>query len=298
VYEQYVIHVTRECNMACKYCYETDKTTVYTWEDVRGFIDNMLEAAPAGFQVEFLGGEPMLRWDLIQKSYEYIEEYCYTNPVKFCDSYSITTNGTILPQEALDYISSNKKILWYASMDGTIFANQLRLMKKGGKNSHDIVMENIQRVRDAGIEPHVHIVTHPYNVGSIWESIEHLYKHGVRHIGVGTVEKTIVIDDAYCKRFLEEMNKVSISVLSGEFRGLEIGLFKGVKPKSDVRCYIRDKDGKLLGESYGRVESDVTENEEYDVMRCDDPDRISHFIYHIREQAYEGHQRNMRKFNV
>ena len=33
--ETYVIHVTKECNMNCLYCYEKDKTSTYTWEEVK-----------------------------------------------------------------------------------------------------------------------------------------------------------------------------------------------------------------------------------------------------------------------
>lgn len=293
--ERYVIHVTKQCNMQCVYCYEDDKETIYTWKEIKSFVDNLLLNSPKEFGIEFLGGEPMLRWDLVVKTYEYLEK---NSKEKHIDSYGITTNGTILPDEALNYMLNNRKLHWAVSLDGHEFANQLRIMKDGNKNSYSIVIPNLKRAMKAGLRYGIHMVTHPYNVAFIYDSINHLYGLGVRSIDLGTVEKTMGIGEDYNRRFIEELNKVSMSILSGKFKELSIGLFNSVKPIEDVRCYIRDASGKLIAESYGRAGKDVTYNSEYEVMRCEEPTRISHYIHHIRLQAYENHQRNKEEFNV
>jgi len=291
--ETYVIHVTKECNMKCVYCYEKDKVSTYTWEEIRSFLDDLILRSPDEFQIEFLGGEPMLRWDLIRNTYEYMERISY----KTVTSYGITTNGTILNEEIMDYLYKNKKFGFNVSLDGHKFANQLRVMKDN-KNSYDIAMGNLIKLLKRKINCSIHIVSHPYNVAMLYDSIVHFYDKGIRSIGIGTVEKTIGIDERYNKRFIEELNRVSIAIITGRLKDLKIGLFENVKPPEDVRCYIRDENGKLIAESYGRSGEDITTDKNYNVIRCEQKDKAVMYIEYIRRKVYDNHQNNLRMFNV
>lgn len=291
--EGYVVHVTKQCNMKCLYCYEEDKTSIYTWDDVKKFIDDLVAYRTADrFTIEFLGGEPMLAWDLIEKAYEYIEiEY---NNVVNVETYTITTNGTILDEKIANYLKNNEKFRFAISMEGTKWANQLRIMKKTNDNSYDVVMENIDMLQQYGINYNIHMVTHPYNIAFLEESIEHLYSKGIRSIGVGTIESTMIIDDSYCEEFIRQLDAVSKRIVSGEFKNLGISLFDEIKPREDIRSYIRGKDGKIIGESYGRSGNDVSKHDEiYTIYRHDKETETSRMIYHIRQAVYHNHQKNL-----
>jgi len=297
--EIYVIHVTKKCNMKCLYCYEQDKTSTYTWEEVKYFIDKLIENRTSNnFSIEFLGGEPMLVWDLIKKSYEYIEvEYHdYVN----IESYIITTNGTILTDEQANYIANNKSITYAVSMDGNEWSNQLRLMKTG-ESSYKTVMKTFDKLKKYGIPLSVHVTTHPYNVAWLYDSIFHLYDNGIKHFGIGTIESTIKIDQEYAKIFLDQLDKVSKRMVRENIEDLSIDLFNQIKPKEDARTYIKDKSGKVIGESYGRSGDDITEKtkDEFNIDRIEqenqDEERkqISDLIYYIRSMAYKNHKRNV-----
>jgi sulfatase maturation enzyme AslB (radical SAM superfamily) len=291
--ERYVIHVTKECNCDCVYCYEKDKTSKYTWEEVKELIDKIVKHRTSDeFGIEFLGGEPMLAWDLIKKSYEYLEG---TKEVNIVD-YVITTNGTIMNEEIADYLSKNKKIRFAVSMDGHKWSNQLRVFKDSRKNTYDKVMENINFLKKYGVESSIHITSHPYNIGFLSESIDHLYKQGIKNIDVGTVESTIKIDKEYCDRFIKELDLVSQKIVDGTYPDLHIGLFEWLKPYEDVRSYIKDpKTGKVVAESYGRSGNDITHTNDYEVVRCEYKDDISEMIYHIRKTVYDNHQRRLKE---
>lgn len=288
--ETYVVHVTKQCNMDCVYCYEKDKTSTYSWEEIKDFIDNIIKYRTSDeFTIEFLGGDPMMAWEYIQKSYEYIE---IEKPEVNVISYVITTNGTILPEAVLDYLSKNKKFVYAISMDGTKTANQLRVMKDGHKNSYDIVVNNINKLQVHNVRYSVHIVCHLYNVHLLYNSICHLYAIGVRHIGVGTIESTMIIDDQYCDRFIEELKKVSLDIKCGVLKYLNIDLFQNLKSYDDVRSYIYDETGKTIGETYGRSGEDITHKSEYPVNRCTAKNTISDMIYYIRKTVYDYHNNN------
>ena len=275
--------------MNCTYCYEKDKTSKYTEKEVVEVALNIAKSCKdEHFGIEFLGGEPMLAFDYIKAAYQALEEQ-YPDRVS---SYVITTNGTILNDDVLNFLKENPKVYFAISMDGTRWANQLRVMKNG-VNSFEIVVENIKKFKEAlGTKQlGVHIVTHPYNVGSIFNSIKFLYGLGIRNIGVGTVESTISINSQYCDRFVSEMQKVSDAIHSNTFVGLTIDLFDNPKPETDQRYYIYDpKTGKTIGESYGRTSDDITDTKLYNSIPVSSP--IGDVIVALRRCVYINHITN------
>ena len=288
--ETYVVHVTKRCNCECLYCYEQDKTSTYTWEEIKKFIDDIVEYATNNtFSIEFLGGEPLLSFDLVKKSFEYMENLSDI----IIPGYTITTNGTILNQDIIDFLKTNPKVNFAASMDGHKHANQLRVFKDTYKNTYDVVMQNLRTLNENDIQYGVHIVSHPYNIAYLSQSIDHLYNNGVRNIDVGTVEKTITIDEEYCNRFIKELDIISQKMVNGNYPGLSISLFNWVKPYEDVRTYIKDESGKTIGESYGRSGEDVTIKGCQNVIRCESKDSIADMIYYIRKTVYENHQKRL-----
>ncbi|WP_446897407.1 radical SAM protein [Clostridium sp. LBM24168] len=289
--ERYVIHVTKECNMECKYCYEKDKTSKYTWKEVKELLDNIIKYnKDKEFEIEYLGGEPLLAFNIIKKATEYLESQ---RTVKI-RSYAITTNGTVLNKEIIEWLRNNKKVYWFASMDGTKWMNQLRVFKKSGINSHDIVLKNY-KILEKEIGNNrigVHMVTHPYNIAYLSQGIKHLYENGVRNIGVGTVESTIIIDDEYCNRFVEELNNISMNICNGIYNDLNIDVLSYLKPKSDTRYYIKDETGKTIAESYGRTKNDITKTDVYNSIPTQS--RVGNMIEDIREKVYYNHQINLK----
>lgn len=287
--ETYVVHLTKICNLDCFYCYEVDKSSKYSWKEIKKFIDDIVKFRTSDtFNIEFLGGEPLLAFDFLKKSVEYLENMKIVN-VK---SYFITTNGTIMNEEIISFLKSNPKVQFAASMDGNKHSNQLRVFKDNRKNSYEAVINNLKLMISEGLKPAVHMVSHPYNVGMIAVSIDHLYDQGVRYIDVGTVESTMIIDQAYCDRFVFELKLIADAIHQGKYPGLSIGLFNWLKPNTDVRTYIRDKDGKLIGETYGRSGDDVSVSKDYKIIRCSsDMNPISDMIYNIRREVYEYYNR-------
>lgn len=266
-------------------CYEQDKTSTYRWEEIKEYIDNLTKYNKF-FKLEFLGGEPLLAFDHIQNTVEYLED----NSNIQVHEYTITTNGTILNDEIVKFLKNNPKVRFAASMDGTKFANQLRVFKNG-HNTHDTVVKNLKTLLEE-IGPNrvsVHMVTHPYNIALLSKGIDHLYNIGIRSIGVGTIESTITIGKEYVDRFIREMDIVSERICNGEYPGLHVGELESLKPKTDRRHYIYDETGKTVGESYGRADNDITKQEtKYKPTEVSSP--LGNLIYYMREKVYLNHQ--------
>lgn len=292
--ETYVVHVTKECNCACLYCYEQDKTSIYSWAGVKELLDNFIKYHPTKqFNIEFLGGEPMLAWDLIRKTIEYTK---FENPVNV-NKYIIITNGTIIPDDFVEVMENTPNLCWAASLDGNYFMNQLRVFKDG-INTYDTVISNFKYLKSKLKNPEkrlgVHMVTHPYNIGHLHEGVDHLYNIGFRNIGIGTIESTIEIGKEYCDRFIKEMDFISEKIRNNKYKDIHIDILQNRKSREDVRYYIKDKNGKVLGESYGRSGDDIVKNNnetQYNAIPTSSP--LGNMISDIREIAYNNHQIRM-----
>lgn len=296
--ETYVIHTTKLCNLDCKYCYEKDKSSIFTWEEIKETLDKIIKYNNK-FIIEFLGGEPMLASDLIIKSYNYLESIKNI----FIDRYVITTNSTIISDDFIFFLKNSPKVDWAASIDGDVYANQFRVFKKLNENgsqvnAHDKSIEVLKTVLKE-IGPRrvgVHIVTHPFNVHLMHKSVNHFYELGIKMIGIGTIESTIPIGREYAEEFIKQINIISKKIILKEFDGLEIDILNHIKPREDVRNYIYDKNGKLIFESYSRAKNDVIINESLNIKSISKKTDSTILIEDIREEAYKIHQENILKY--
>jgi len=251
--------------MDCFYCYEQDKTSQYTKEEVLATVEQIAaNCKDEKFGIEFLGGEPLMAFDIVKAVYEYLEEN-YPGRV---EDYVITTNGSILTDEIMEFIKSNSKVVYAVSMDGTRWANQFRRFKNG-QNTHEVVVENIKRAVKELPQPqvNVHVVTHPYNVGNLYNSVKYIYNLGIRSIGVAHVSEDII---------------------NGTFDGLFIDVLENQPRFNDVRTYIKDESGKVIGETYGRSKGDITSTDIFNSVQT--TSKIGDVIVALRACVYENHQ--------
>ncbi len=284
--ETYVIHITKKCNLDCLYCYEQDKESVYSFDEIKTYIDDIFKDIKNNIvHIEFLGGEPLSEFELLEKVYYYLENtYCEN-----ISDYTITTNGTFANDDIINFLIKNKNITIAISMDGTKYANQLRVFKNG-KNSYDSIAENIKKLQKNNILPAIHIVTHPYNIGFMFDSIKHIYNDlNISNIGIGTVESTMQIDEEYCNEFKKQIKLVSDFITKNNLP-ISIDLFKYIKPISDIRTYVEDKiTKKVIFESYGRIENSIFNSNKYEIRKCSEKNSINDMINNIRIYAYNYH---------
>jgi uncharacterized protein len=91
--------------------------------------------------VSFYGGEPLLQFDLIKK----VIEYCNRSGPDI--NYYMTTNGTLLTDEMIDFIIKNDIIMTF-SLDGYKSNHDRNRVFMNDKGSFDTVMKNIIRLQE------------------------------------------------------------------------------------------------------------------------------------------------------
>ena len=144
--------VTEDCNLRCKYCYISHKTSnkKMNFETAQKFIDLILsdkiKHAPA-IIVEFIGGEPFLEVELIDKICDYFKLKAYELGNNWFWNYriNITTNGINYScKEVQKFISKNKgKISVSITLDGNEKKHDLQRVFQDGSGSYKVIVENI-----------------------------------------------------------------------------------------------------------------------------------------------------------
>ncbi|MDF9410055.1 radical SAM peptide maturase, CXXX-repeat target family [Pelotomaculum isophthalicicum JI] len=146
--------VTEDCNLRCKYCYMTgkNKTNKMTFEIAQRAVDYILKNRDF-FNEDaviwsFIGGEPLLEIDLIDKICDYIKQQMFICEHPWFDQYrfNFSTNGLLYNTEKVqNYISKNQEHLSMGiSIDGNKVKHDLQRVRVDGSGSYDDVVKNIK----------------------------------------------------------------------------------------------------------------------------------------------------------
>jgi len=102
--------ITKHCNLSCIHCLSEsgqDKQKELTFDQCLNIINQL--SCHQVFQVNFGGGEPFTRKDFLS-----ILDACHRKDLVTC----ISTNGTFLDHDALDFLKGRKMVYLQVSLDG------------------------------------------------------------------------------------------------------------------------------------------------------------------------------------
>lgn len=153
--DRLVLCVSDLCNLTCKYCYlghgnakrtKRKNNQVMSKETLERTIDYILELFPDGVEsIQFFGGEPLLNFDLLTYSLDYINRI-FKEKSLIEPKYTIVTNGTLINEEVHSFF--NKYFYRITiSLDGRKHINDYnRCNQNVDVSIHDIIYNNIQRI--------------------------------------------------------------------------------------------------------------------------------------------------------
>lgn len=145
--------VTEDCNLVCKYCYMTGKNAKHTmpFEVARKAVDYILthreHFKEEAVVWEFIGGEPFLEIDLIDRICDYIKQQMFLLNHPWFDAYrfNFSTNGLLYHTPKVQkYIWKNQGHTSVGiSVDGNKTKHDLQRVRKDGSGSFDAVRKNV-----------------------------------------------------------------------------------------------------------------------------------------------------------
>ena len=149
------LNLTDACNLACKYCFVEQHPNYMSYETAKAALDWLMQnfywkrehgylTEGSFITVTYFGGEPMLCYDSIIVPLTLYAEEKYPNKVKF----SITTNGTLLNEERINFLKEHK-IIPLLSIDGAKETQDYNRPCHDGSSSFDKIIKNIPLLLEA-----------------------------------------------------------------------------------------------------------------------------------------------------
>lgn len=147
--------VTEACNLKCSYCYMVGKNNFHrmSWDTAKKCIDFLLNdpyctGLTDNLMLEFIGGEPLLEIELIDKICDYILMSMYKTNHKWLDNFQISfsTNGTLYDTPSVrTFVKKNKGHVGFGfSMDGSKEKHDLSRKMVNGQGSYDLALEGFK----------------------------------------------------------------------------------------------------------------------------------------------------------
>lgn len=214
--------LTNDCNLACSYCFESNKGKDYMPKemalDILKATYNQVDPMAGIFTLNMFGGEPLMNWDTFKAVCDYVLE----NNLKI--RITATTNLTLLTDEMIDYIDE-LSIPVLVSVDGI-----KEVHDKHRCNSFDKVIENMKKLidRDLGYLIEARMTVAPDTAKYMYESVKMLVDLGINNIA--NVPASDLEWDAQSiqdyKDNYEKILDMYIDILNDETNKRNISLYK------------------------------------------------------------------------
>jgi len=188
VFNDMTIYLTEECNFACSYCYfNKNNRSTLDFRTISRWIDSFYNKVISNTKVcsiTILGGEPLLKKDLLFKTIDYIRSVERKSSIN--TKILIFTNGSLLDRKTASLLLE-KKVGIYLSLDGIKESHDsyrmFRDKEKG--SSFDKIMDNLDSMPKTYLEKmHVNMVIGPKNCKHLMDNVRFLHELGFNSVDI------------------------------------------------------------------------------------------------------------------
>ena len=196
--------VTKDCQLACKYCYLVGKNEKegMSWCIAKKAIDYILskesEFTEESVIWDFIGGEPFLEIDLINQICDYLKTEMFRLNHHWFNSYrfSFSTNGINYHTEKVqNFINKNASHLSIGiTIDGTQQKHDLNRIWKGykeEKGSYEDVVKNIPLWLNQFPYGSTKVTVSSNDIPYIKDSVLHLFSLGIKEVNINCVFENV-----------------------------------------------------------------------------------------------------------
>ena len=221
--------VTEDCQLSCKYCYLVGKNNKekMSWNIAKLAIDYILQQEKSFTEEsviwDFIGGEPLLEVELIDKICDYIKRELFRLNHHWFNSYrfSLTTNGiNYSTPKVQKFLEKNREHLSISiTIDGTKQKHDLNRVwktREGEKGSYEDVVRNIPLWQSQFPFTGTKVTVSSADIPYIKESVLHLYSLGIHEVNIN-----VVFEDVWKEGddiiFEEQLLELADEIIDKEF---------------------------------------------------------------------------------
>ena len=208
-----VVFFTERCNLDCKYCYVKQNQRTMPWDIAKQSIDFISNLQYEDKTLCFMGGEPLVEWELVKKMTKYAQS-------KEINKFNLCTNMVLIDQKKIDYFRANDFNIML-SIDGILEAHDIERKNHKGSGSFSEVNKAISLISSNKnkIKFTIQMCLSPFNVKYLSESFRYLLEKGVADTFIYLIP---IVNPDYCwekedsRVFRKEVKK--LFVIYGEYK--------------------------------------------------------------------------------
>lgn len=241
------------CNFRCVYCYSAAgrSSKQIEFEKIKAVIDYLFcsgKEQSNPYIINFSGGgEPLLSFDLIKQTVDYIE---HVNEGKnYIYNVGLVTNGSLVTSEIIDYLQDKK-------VDMAVSFEILERLQNKERGCYDKVSANIDMMLERGFPFGIRTTFTPESVHCMCEMIEELARRFPKLKKV--VYDTVLSPDLFPTP--ESLEKYYDTFVEEYYKAKSLGKEKGIMLEStavETLSMIRDRtcEGKIVLTPVGTISS-------------------------------------------
>ena len=178
--------LTHKCNLNCIYCYQKhDNNNRCSLDTAKSVIDRIFDNVPKKtdrIDIGFIGGEPLLEFDLLKE----IVAYTCSKERNHHFIFNVVTNGTMLTKEMKDWFIAHKNLIALGlSLDGSRETHNHNRSNSFDDIDIDFFITNWQ-------DESIKMTLSEYSLPRLADNIKYLHSRGIKKIeGVNFAEATI-----------------------------------------------------------------------------------------------------------
>lgn len=138
------------CNFKCIYCYQKHDQKIISNELIDKFIEavkNYHKLKPIkNFKIEWFGGEPLMTFPIIKKITDELKPFFEYENINYI--YGITTNGSLLNRDRIEYLLKNNFKFFQITVDGSRNTHNKTRVGNNGKGTWDTIIENLMLLNE------------------------------------------------------------------------------------------------------------------------------------------------------
>jgi radical SAM superfamily enzyme YgiQ (UPF0313 family) len=174
--------VTRRCHLRCRYCPVEKKDSDMSEDVLYRAVELLFTSSRDKVRLDFTGGEPLLRFDLINKAVKYARHLSRRKGKEV--SFYLVTNLIELTDQIADFLKSENFFL-ELSVDGEErWHNLYKIGMDSHLNPYRATTPKLNMIFSRNISNYAVMVVSPLTVKHLGSNFYHLLKLGFRNIGI------------------------------------------------------------------------------------------------------------------
>lgn len=253
------IHITHDCNLACKYCFAGEgeyhgSRALMSVETGKKALDFLVANSGnrTNLEVDFFGGEPLMNWETVKELVAYGRSLEKPFQKKF--RFTLTTNGVLLDETIEEFLNREMSNV-VLSIDGRKQVHDSMRPTKNGKGSYDLIVPKFQHLAQSRGQTNYYVRgTYTHHNLDFSEDVLALADLGFTQISVEPVvapeSEDYAIREEDLSKLFDEYDRLARELLKRRQEGRPVNFFHFMIDLEGGPCVAKRLSGCGSGTEY------------------------------------------------